>query len=81
MSRGPVYAAYADTDALSRPCPLPKGCGAVVNEWCVMGPQRLPKHIPCVIRTRTTPEGENGVPGHSDGSGLGKEGDQHGIES
>ena len=38
-----------------------------------MGPERLPKHIPCIVRTRTTPEGENGVPGH-----LSKEGDQHG---
>ena len=78
MSRGPVFAAYADTDALSRPCPPPpKGCGAVVNEWCVMGAERLPKHIPCIARTRTTPAGENGVPGRSDGSGgPGKEGDQ-----
>ena len=66
MSRGPVPEAYADSDALSRPCLPPKGCGAVINEWCVLRPEGLPKHVPCVVRSRDPNATENGVPAQSE---------------
>lgn len=48
--RGAVVEAYADTGALERPCPLPKGCGVQAGQFCVFtdGSER---HIPCVSRT------------------------------
>lgn len=49
-SRGPVLDAYAETDALSRPCPRVKGCGAPVNDFCTF-PDGSTRHIPCIART------------------------------
>jgi hypothetical protein len=51
-TRGPVMDAYAETDALTRPCPH---CGANVDEFCVheSGVQRK---IPCPQRLPHNPD-------------------------
>lgn len=54
--RGAVLEAYAETDALARPCaPPPKGCGAAIREFCTL-PDGTQRHHPCV--TRCTPGGD-----------------------
>lgn len=50
-SRGAVITAYADTGALERDCPPPKGCGAEAGAFCVFG-DGSERHVPCVSRTR-----------------------------
>jgi hypothetical protein len=52
---GPVIEAYAETDALGRPCPKPPGCGVEKNEFCVF-PDGTQRHHPCVIRTKQPQE-------------------------
>lgn len=60
VSRGPVVGAYAEGDAINRPC---SHCGADVGSFCRRGDGTL-KPAPCCTRLRgrhpDTPDGEQG---------------------
>lgn len=58
MSRGPVFAAYAD-GALAFPCP---NCKAVPEAFCVFE-DGTARHLPCIARLRAAagqPEAKEG---------------------
>lgn len=50
MTRRPIRAAYEETGALRRECPM---CDAGPGQWCVDQRGRL-RRVPCVLRTRGT---------------------------
>lgn len=50
MSRGPIRAAYEQTGAIRRVCPM---CDAGPGQWCIDQRGRL-RRVPCVLRTRGT---------------------------
>lgn len=50
MTRQPIRAAYAETGALRRECPM---CDAGPGQWCIDPRGRL-RRVPCVLRTKGT---------------------------
>lgn len=60
-SRGPVVGAYAEGDAIGRPC---DNCGAEIDSFCRRLDGTL-KPAPCCTRLRgrhpDTPDGQNGA--------------------
>jgi hypothetical protein len=51
-TRGPVEAAYADCEALSRRCVT---CGAEINSWCINKISGKPSKVPCGKRMTPQP--------------------------
>ena len=54
MSKGPVFAAYAD-GALNRRC---GNCGAEPSQFCTF-PDGTQRHVPCVVRSLERHSGGN----------------------